>query len=234
MNKMPDIDSAIEAVESLILKHFTNIPFHNLNLLYPDRIINSLPGGTCSDKTLSFYEDAINKGFQAALHTGYIGGKEIHRLVRLRIFDRIFFVDVGNGWPALKLFPADEEVSYSFFGMKYRTELKASKIYIFHEKQGVETLQLIIDPTPRPEYEVLQEIKSRFSTGIVYPFSNSVRFSSVVNDQFLFLRSERLEIYSKAKFEVLDGISRQLIPDIIQQYFGYDIEAAFLEKFTVK
>ena len=179
MNKMPDIDSAIEAVESLMLKHFTNIPFHNLSLLYPDQVSRSLPGGTCSDKTLSFYEDAINKGFQAALHTGYIDGKEIHRLVRLRIFDRIFFADVGNGWPALKLFPADEEVSYSCFGMKYRTELKSSKIYIFHQKQGVETLQLIIDPAPRPEYEILEEIKSRFSTGIVYPFSNSVRFSSV-------------------------------------------------------
>ena len=61
-----------------------------------------------------------------------------------------------------------------------------------------------------------------FDKGIgVIPPKNSPRFSLVVGDQFLFLRGDRLEIYSDNNFEAIEVFGEQEIPDVISRYFGY-------------
>jgi nucleoside-diphosphate-sugar epimerase len=60
---------------------------------------------------------------------------------------------------------------------------------------------------PKSESEIRTDIEGRFSSGVVYPFSNSLRFSLIVGSQFLFLRGDRLEIYQDKGFECLEGIS---------------------------
>lgn len=227
MSKASEYQTTIKGAEELILKHFCNEPFHNLNLLYRPKTFSNIPGGTCSDKTLNFITDSKNAGFNTALHTGFINGQEIHRLVRINMDNRIFFADVGNGWPALQLIPADTEIEYSCFGMSFRTEILSNRIRVFHEKRGKEVLQLEIDPIPRPEKHILADINARYSSGIIYPFSNSIRFSLVVKDTFLFLRGSQLEIYGKHGFEALDGIENTAIPSIIRKYFGFDVSAYF-------
>ena len=223
LNSRIEKSAIVRAVESLMYEHFCSVPFHNLNLLYGPEPQLKVPGGTCSDKTLSFLHDARKAGFDAALHSGFIGGEEIHRLVRLNIGGCLYFADVGNGWPILKLFPADCETAFRCFGMGYRTEIHGSRISVFHEKQGKESLQLEIEVKPRPESEIFADIETRHTSGIVYPFSNSIRFSLVVGDRFLFLRGTRLEIHSESGFEVVEGIEDCSIPSVIQQYFGYDV-----------
>ena len=219
--------SALEEIEALTLKLFQDEPFHNLYLLYGKEPISNEYGGTCSDKTMSFVCAANALGFDAALHTGYIGGKEIHRLSRVTIDNRTFFADVGNGWPSLKLYPADEEISFTNFGMKYRTVISNNWISVFHVRNGKEFLQLEIDPTPRKQEEVKESIAQRFSSGIKYPFCNSLRFSLVVKNRFLFLRGERLEIYTDNGFSVIDGVVRQLVPKVLNEQFRYDSSALF-------
>ncbi|WP_432463467.1 arylamine N-acetyltransferase [Agarivorans sp. QJM3NY_33] len=211
----------IVELEALLLKHFREEPFHNLYLLYGKEPLPHKYGGTCSDKTLSFIDAACALGFDAKLHTGAIGGKEIHRLVCAQIGNRTFFADVGNGWPSLKLYPTDEEISYSCFGMKYRTCIADNKISVFHTRNRKEYLQLVIDIRPREEKAIKEDIDIRFTSGITYPFSNSLRFSLIVNNKFLFLRGDRLEIYSDNEFLEVSGIEKESLPWLLEEKFEY-------------
>jgi len=212
----------LRAVESLMLEKFRTEPFHNLRLIYGDHAQSSVPGGTCSDKTLSFLASAEREGFDVSLHSGFIGGREIHRLARVVIDGLDYFADIGNGWPALKLYPGHREVSYRFFGMGFRTVLSGPTLAVFHEKNGKESLQLEIDMRGRPERDIRADIEGRFSTGVLYPFSNSLRFSLVVGSQFLFFRGDRLEIYSESGFEAVEGIQDADVPAVLRRYFDYE------------
>jgi len=213
----------MRAVEALMLEKFRSEPFHNLHLIYGKPLPRPEEGGTCSDKTLSFLASAEEAGFDAFLHSGFIGGQEVHRLARVVIGGRIFFADVGNGWPALRLYPADREIRYRCFGMGFRTEITGPQVAVFHEKNGKESLQLEIDVRSRPEGEIRADIKRRFSSGVVYPFSDSLRFALVVGDRFLFLRGDRLEIYGDSTFETVEGIMEDQVPAMLLRYFDYDI-----------
>lgn len=220
------IGEAVRAVEALMLKHFQTEPFHNLPLIYGSRLQSAVPGGTCSDKTLSFVADGVKAGFDVSLHTGFIGGREIHRLARVRIADRLFFADVGNGWPSIRLYPADREISFRCFGMGFRTQIADGEVSVFHEKRGSELLQLRIKMRARPEAEIQAEIRERFNTGIDYPFSKSIRFSLVVGSRFLFLRGSRLEIHEDAGFECVEGIDAAQVPTVLRTWFDHDIRLA--------
>ncbi len=216
--------ASVQTVEALMHEKFMSEPFHNLHLIYGKRLRSPKQGGTCSDKTLSFLTTAQQAGVDALLHSGFIDGREIHRLAAVHIGGRRYFADVGNGWPALKLYPADREIHYRCFGMGFRTEIKSSRVSVFHERNGKEILQLEIDLYSRPEHDIMADIASRFSSGIEYPFSTSLRFSMIVGNRFLFLRGNRLEIYSDSGFEMIEGIEGAKVPSMIHQYFGYDVE----------
>jgi len=227
MNISIDDATEIAFVEKIMLDKYRNEPFHNLNLLYKNTVSTSISGGTCSDKTLSFIDSARKSGVDVALHSGFIGGKEIHRLAKVRINNKNYFADVGNGWPALKLYPSDLEVNFTCFGMRFRTEITSSQVNVYHERLGKEVLQLSINIQSRPEQDIRADIASRFSSGNVYPFSNSIRFSLVVGKRFLFLRGDRLEVYSDDKVEIIEGIQQSDIANIISHNFGFDIKNRF-------
>ena len=216
----------IDDIEKLMFKHFSTIPFHNLNLLYgqPDKGV--IPGGTCSDKTLAFLSEARESGFNARLHTAYIGGKEIHRLIRTSINGRTYYADVGNGWPTLKLIPSDEDIAFSCYGMKYRTEVCNEWVRVFHKKRGIESLQLEIHKPPKKESEIYKQIESRFSSNIKYPFSTSLRFSLIVGNQFLFLRGNQLERYSNIEYSV-STLNKKEAANIISKLFKFDVKSYF-------
>lgn len=223
MSTLSRTAESVQAVEALMLEHFRTEPFHNLHLIYGPSLESAVPGGTCSDKALSFVAAGVRAGFDISLHSGFINGQEIHRLARVRIGDRLFFADVGNGWPALKLYPADHEISYRCFGMGFRTEIADGRVTVLHEKRGREALQLKIDVSGRPESEIRADISRRFTSRIVYPFSDSLRFSLVVGSRFLFLRGDRLEIYYNGGFECLEGIDDARLPGVLHEYFGHDL-----------
>lgn len=230
MNGASHLTALVRNVESLISESFRKEPFHNLNLIYGGRLHTPLPGGTCSDKTLSFIDKARQEGFDVFLHSGFIGGLEIHRLARLHIGGQVFFADVGNGWPALRLYPADRNISFRAFGMGFRTEVTKNRVTVFHEKNGKESLQLEIHVQGRSQDEIMTDIDRRFNSGVVYPFSNSLRFSSVVGKRFCFFRGDKLQIYSDDKFEEIEGIEDDQVPEIIHRYFGYEIRLGLCAK----
>ena len=223
MSNARQMVESVQAVEELMLKHFRTEPFHNLRLIYGPRLETVVPGGTCSDKTMSFVAAGLRVGFDVSLHTAFIGGQEIHRLARVRVGDELFFADVGNGWPSLKLYPADRAVSFRCFGMGFRTEVADGRVSVFHEKRGRESLQLEIDVCGKSESEIRADIEGRFSSGVIYPFSSSLRFSLIVGSRFLFLRGDRLEIYYDGGFDCLEGINDADVPEVLHDHFGYDV-----------
>ena len=215
----------VDAFEALMLDHFRTEPFHNLRFIYGPSLTPDVRGGTCFYKTRSIIDAGKKAGFDVFWHAGVIRVQEaewIHWVTRLHVGGRAFFADMGNGWPSVKLYPADRAVSYRCFGMGFRTEIANGRVTVFHEKHGREALQLEIDVRPRPEPEVLADIERRSSLGDVYPI-NSLRFSQVVGDRFLFLRGDRLEIYGDQGFECVEGIEEARVPRILRDYFGLDV-----------
>lgn len=224
MSAQDSMAMAVRAIEALMLHKFETEPFHNLRLFCDEEFWKAVPGGTCSDKTLSFLSAARRAGFQVALHSGFIDGKEIHRLARVHLEGRIFFADVGNGWPALKLYPSDREVSFRCFGMGFRTEVSGERVRVFHERRGRESLQVEIDVRGKPERDIRADIERRFDSGVVYPFSRSLRFSLVIGGRFLFLRGERLEIYSDTSYDEEVDIQPEDLSSVLADHFGYAID----------
>lgn len=214
----------VDALEALLLEKFETEPFHNLRLLYGDDLGATVPGGTCSDKTMSFLAEARRRGFEVALHSASIDGEEKHRLARVHFEGRTFFADVGNGWPSLRLYPADREVAFRCFGIGFRTEVSGSRVSVFCDRRGREDLQLEIDVRGRPEEEILEDVERRFTSGVDYPFRRSLRFSAVVSDRFLFLRGDRLEIHREDGFSEIVGIERARVPSVIREHFGVNVD----------
>lgn len=226
----------VDAFEALMLDHFRTEPFHNLRFIYGPSLAPDVRGGTCFYKTRSIIDAGKKAGFDVFWHAGVIRVQEvqwIHWVARVHVEGRAFFADMGNGWPSLKLYPADREVSYRCFGMGFRTEIANGRVTVFHEKHGREALQLEIDVRPRSEPEVLADIERRSSLGEVYPI-NSLRFSQVVGDRFLFLRGDRLEIYGDHEFECVEGIVDAHVPRILRDYFGLDVNVGTTLAATLK
>jgi len=225
MSVPEEIADDIRAVEALMRKKFRTEPFHNLYLLYSIPQTTLAHGGTCSDKTLSLHQALQGLGVPASLHTAFIRGEEIHRLVSVQLGSRRFFADVGNGWPSIKLYPLDREVSYACYGMRFRSAIQGRRMSIYNYRNGVERHQMDISFDSKPDEQILADIKARFDGGVEYPFSHGIRFSQVVGEEFMFLRDDRLEIYAEdSSCRTISGIDPGQIRDVIEQHFGFDIE----------
>jgi arylamine N-acetyltransferase len=215
---------ALDGVIELMELKFRGEPFHTLHMLYGDSIRRQVPGGTCSDKTISFIHEAQKRGFDAKLHTAFIDGKEIHRLARLNIGGRTFFADVGNGWPSLHPYPADEPITHTCFGMTFRTEIDDKMLSVYRCSEGKEYLQMEIMLASRPKEEIMTEIKERFSSNITYPFANRMRFSAIVDDEFRFLRDNTLFIHRDNGDVKKIPVSEGQWQNTLLEHFGWDVK----------
>ena len=219
----------LDGVLDLMEQKFREEPFHTLQMLYGESIGRQVPGGTCSDKTLSFIRDARERGFDAKLHTAFIDGKEIHRLARLKINGRVFFADVGNGWPSLHPYPADEPITHSCFGITFRTEIGDGMLSVYLRTEDEEKLQMEISLASRPEEEIIAEIKGRFSSNIDYPFNDRMRFSAIVDDEFRFLRDNTLFIYREKSNVKRIYVDEDQWQNTLLEYFIWDVKLTLTE-----
>ena len=215
---------ALDSVIGLMELKFRSEPFHTLHVLYDDSIGRQVLGGTCSDKTLSFIEEARNRGFDAKLHTAFIDGKEIHRLARMNIGGRVFFADVGNGWSSLQPYPADEPITHTFFGLTFRTEISEKMLSVYRSTKDKEYLQMEIMLASHSEEDILTDIEKRFSSNITYPFANRMRFSAIVDDEFRFLRDNTLFIYRENGNVKKIPVDEGQWQNTLLEYFGWDVK----------
>jgi arylamine N-acetyltransferase len=215
----------IRLAESILLDKFQQEPFHNLYRVHGIEPKDQRLGGTCSDKTLSYLTSIEAAGLKGFLHAARIGDQMNHRLVRLEIQGQNFFADIGNGWPSLRLYPSHHCIDYSCFGMRFRSEIFDDVIKIYHTRNGKESLQMEFDKNPQCQISINDQILNRFKTGTSYPFDKGLRFSMIVDQQFLFIRDSSLEIYREGGFERIEGICPNDLNDVVKRYFNFDLNA---------
>ncbi len=155
-------------------------------------------GGTCSDKVLRFKEVLYKNYINSNLHSSFINGIECHRMLSVIIEDRKYYIDVGSGWPSVKLFPEFKEIEYSAYGMSFKTEIKDNEIVLYHKtKASCEYNRMMVIPKEsKSQEDILLDIKNRFVDSSIYPFQDSFRFSIVKDQMFYFIKGFRLRVYS--------------------------------------
>jgi len=219
-----------EQIERLLLDALSLSPFHNLFFLGACKPSSALSGGTCSDKVLACRDQLKAQGVDSRLHSSFISGQETHRLLALRCSGDDYFADVGNGWPSVRLFPANRAIDYCAFGIQFRTTVTPDFVDVYQIKQGDETLSQRIPRRLKPETEILADIEQRFSGGVRYPFASGLRFAQVIGDEFLFLKDDLLRIYSQERpLKSLILPNKRAQVSALKKYFSLDVKAAGLE-----
>jgi asparagine synthase (glutamine-hydrolysing) len=212
----------LDIVESLLLREFEEVPFHNLFMLNNKKIVASDLGGTCSDKVLHFKKVLSDNGIISKLHSAFINGVECHRMLSVELNNQRYFIDVGSGWASPKLFPAFKPTEYSVYGMTFKTELSNDNLLLFHKTNDEFKLMTTIPLKSKPENEILIDIENRFDNKNIYPFHNSLRFSKVIGNEFYFLKGNRLRIFSESQI-VEKTLSLNEIYNLITRKFNFNL-----------
>lgn len=194
---MSGYSSLVDRVHQLMLDEFRTVPFHNLFYLglCHAGMAGSPTGGTCSDKVLAFRDRLTAQGIKARLHSALINGQNCHRVLVLDIDGERYFADVGNGWPSVRLFPADSDSSYSAFGIEFLSYRNGDWLDIYQQKAGRCSLSVRIPLTLMDETQVEQQVQNRFDGSTDYPFGDGIRCAQVLGDAFVFLKRDRLRIF---------------------------------------
>lgn len=212
----------IDKIEALLLKEFETVPFHNLFMLNNKNVVASGLGGTCSDKVLHFKNVLSKYGISSRLHSAFIDDIECHRMLLVEINNQTYFIDVGSGWPSTKLLPAFKQIEYSVYGMTFKTQLSDENLLLFHKTTEDLKLTCTIPLKQKPEKDIIHDIKNRFDNTTIYPFQNSLRFSKVINNNFYFLKGNRLRIFNQ------NSITEKVLTlnevfDLITRTFSFDL-----------
>lgn len=191
------VQAAVAKVERLMLDEFRQHPFHNLFFLGLFENGGALAGGTCSEKTLAFQATLQQQGIPARLHQAVIQGQECHRLLSMRLGQELFYCDIGNGWPSIRLFPASRDSAYTAYGIAFEGKIESTGLAIYQTTNGRRVSSIFIPHQARSEREILHAIEQRFSSGITYPFAQKLRFAQVIGEEFVFLRDCSLQRFHK-------------------------------------
>lgn len=194
---MSGYSSLVDKVHQLMLDEFRTVPFHNLFYfgLCHAGMAGSPRGGTCSDKVLAFRDRLAAQGIKARLHSAFINEHNCHRVLVLDLEGVRYFADVGNGWPSVRLFPAERDSSYLAYGIEFSSYRNGDWLDIYQQKAGRCSLSVRIPLALMEEEQVEQAIQNRFDGSTEYPFDDGIRCAQVLGDTFVFLKRDRLRIF---------------------------------------
>jgi hypothetical protein len=213
---------SLQTAEQLLFSTFRDVPFHSLYFYYNKRPTTFRCGGSCSDKVLHAFDLFNQNGFDVHLHSSYIREVECHKMLRLVIDDLVYFADVGNAWPAVKLFPADREISYSSYGILFYTKLSEGRVNVFQQRDGESEESVSIPIQSKAEDIIAKDIECRFEKS--YPFDWDIRFAQIIDDKFLFLRETDLYTYTASGIEIESGITAEKLPEYLKDRFNFDLD----------
>lgn len=216
--------NTINKIELLLQHEFERIPFHNLFMLNKKIVIGSPLGGTCSDRVLHFKKVLIENGIPSTLHSAFINNVECHRMLTVELDNLKYFIDVGSGWPSIKLFPAFRPIMYDAYGMTFKTHITNTSVLLFHRTDKEFKLMTTIPFETKTEEEILQDINHRYDSNNIYPFQNSLRFSKVIDNKFLFLRGNCLRIYETDSPTIEIMLDKNAIYEHLTKTFLFDLQ----------
>lgn len=209
---------SINFIQRLLRQHYQSTPFHTLFFLNGKEVLASHMGGTCSDKTLHFRKVLESHEIQTSLHSAFINGNECHRLLSIDLDSVRYFIDVGSGWPCMKVFPVNQEVNFTILGIQFQSFILDYGIKVqMNSGNGPKEL-MFIPFESKPESKILVDIDNRFAPDNVYPFNNALRFSIVKLDAFLFLKGNSLREYRDQQPYSERNISNSQIIQLIENH----------------
>lgn len=213
----------MKLINKLLIENLKDVPFHNFRLILEREMPLEL-GGTCSDKTLFFQKKLKEKNIESILHSARIKGKEIHRLLKVKINNQDFFLDIGLGWPIIYPIPVDRNISYKFYGLEFKTEIHNDLLVLCRKKgdEFVENYRTIITDMDQPI--ILNQIENRFNNIDKYPFNNKLRFSKIVGDDFYFIRDDILEYSEGNKLFTRKLQSLDEFELLFKNVFDFDLD----------
>lgn len=190
-----ELHTKIKQIEKLLRMDSKRVPFHNIFML--NKIDNKDPrlGGTCSDKVLHFKKILSQNNIKTHLHSSFINGIDCHRMLSVILHKQKFYIDVGSGWPMLKLIPENRPIEYEIFGMLFKTEVIDSNINVYHKTRQEFKKTIVIPKKSKSEDEIMDAIKNRYVDTSIYPFHNSLRYSILKDDAFYFLKKNKLRVF---------------------------------------
>ena len=192
------IEASMEDVERLILQRFKEEPFHSLNFLTWAKFHQKVTGGSCSDKVQSMFYQLENIGCNVFLHEAYIHNIKCHRVLRIMIKGRMYFADIGNAWPIIKLIPSYEPIEFEVCGIKYTTSITDNRVNVFHKLPNeIKPSHVVsIGLIEQAQQPIKANIANRLSQREKIPFNNKIRFAQMIDNDFLFMKDDTLRIYS--------------------------------------
>jgi acetyltransferase-like isoleucine patch superfamily enzyme len=175
-------------IEEEIVKYLETYPFHNIFLLYKKDIAGSEIGGTCSDRTPHFQKILINKfpAIDVKLHIASINNKKTHTILRIEISKKIYFCDVGMGFPITKLIPCDKAINFKAYGIDFKSIIKEEEIVFYineHNINGEKEL-MRIDMRLQNQTKVRSNIANRFKYTKNLPLGKYLRYYFINNGVF--------------------------------------------------
>ncbi len=217
--------SLICHIENMLQNEFIDTPFHNLFYLGFHQRNDKYLGGTCSDKTLAFKAKLLKEGIETELHTAHIQGQETHRLLTIKVNGVEYFIDAGNAWPAVKLFPSAKEFTYTAYGITFKAQPRKGFLDISQIKNNQTSPYLEIPLAKKSEQEIHTDIRERFDGKTNYPFATGIRFAKIVNDEFIFLKNKQIRFFHSQRTERKIELSNQTsIFEAIEHYFQVDLK----------
>mgnify|MGYP003973212987 CR=1 FL=1 len=180
-----------EQIEIEIVNYLEKYPFHNIFLLYNlENVFASEFGGTCSDRTSHFMKILNKKIFanniDIKLHIAEINSKKTHTILRVNIQNRVYFCDIGMGFPITKLLPADENIKFTSYGIDFKTKVNNNRVTLFinqHDEIGEHEL-MCIDTKIQSETMINDHLNSRSEYIKDLPLSKKLRYFFIYDGKF--------------------------------------------------
>lgn len=193
-----ELHTKIIEIENLLKNNLKSIPFHNLFMLNKIDNKDLRLGGTCSDKVLHFKKILSENNIETRLHSSLINGIDCHRMLSVIIEQQKFYIDVGSGWPMLKLIPKNRAIKYKVCGMYFKTEIIGTNINVYHRTKEEFKKTIVIPQISKTQKEIMKAIEMRYVDTSIYPFYNSVRYSILKENAFYFLKKNKLRVFNNS------------------------------------
>jgi len=193
-----------EQIEEEIDNFLKQYPFHNLFLLYGFKdIFASEYGGTCSDRTILFKEK-LDEKFQEIpinikLHRAFINDKQTHTILKIKIYNKVYFCDVGMGYPITKLLPSYQNIKFNSYGIKFKSVVEKNNITVYiDEGDGEKELIKIVNEVQSQE-DIRQSIDNRWESREELPFNNRLRYFFIYKNIYYQIRDNDFSFNCEAK-----------------------------------
>ena len=178
-----------EQIENEIVKYLKKYPFHNLFILYDINIFATEYGGTCSDRTIHFLnklKERFNNTLDIKLHIAKINNKKTHTILRIIIDDKVYFCDVGMGYPIIKLLPSEKSIEFTSYSITFKTLVEQDRLVVFikNNNEDGEKELMTIDFKEQNQKEIEQKIKNRNKYIKDIPLSKKLRYFFIHGDKF--------------------------------------------------